>query len=184
MTLNRHRPLAALAGLLIATIAGLALFSAVASAHADEPAVPARIQVPAGNTPFLLAHALGVQIYACTATPGGPKWQFVAPKAVLYGDPGELLGFHFAGPTWQATDGSQVKAARVDGVTVDPKAIPWLLLEATSTSAGRLAPTTYIQRLNTHGGLEPAAAACNAGTVGAEQHVPYTADYRFWKEQA
>ena len=50
MTLQRHRPLAALAGALIATIAGLALFSAVASAHADEPAVPARIQVPAGNT--------------------------------------------------------------------------------------------------------------------------------------
>ena len=173
------RRLIALAG---SALAGLALFSSVASAS---PAIPERIQVPAGNSPFLLAHAAGVQIYKCSSTPDGPKWQFVAPKAVLYCDPGQLLGTHFAGPTWQTLDGSQVKAARVDGVTVDPTAIPWLLLKATTTSAGphgdRLTPTTYIQRLATQGGLEPAAASCQSGTLGKERWVPYTADYVFWK---
>jgi hypothetical protein len=171
-------------GLVIATIAALGLFTAVASATT----VPTRIQVPAGHTPVLLAHAIGVQIYACGATPDGPKWQFVEPRAVLYGDHFDFIGTHFAGPTWQAKDGSQVKAQRVDGVTVDPTAIPWLLLKATTSSAGPrgdlLAGTTYIQRLSTRGGLEPAAATCNTGAVGTERHIPYTADYRFWKEQA
>src|SRR5215203_6204546 len=115
---------------------GLALFTTVASARSAEPAVPAKIQVGAGHTPFLLAHAIGVQIYACSATAEGPKWQFVAPQAVLYGDNGQFLGIHFAGPTWQAKDGSAVRGARVDGVTVDPTAIPWLLLKATPTSEG------------------------------------------------
>ena len=165
--------------LLIATLAVLALIPAAASAKTD---VPSRVQVPAGHAPFLLAHAIGVQIYACSATADGPKWQFVAPKAVLFGK--GILGHHFAGPTWQAADGSSVKAARVDGVTVDPTAIPWLLLKATTTTDGQLGRTTYIQRLATRGGLEPAAAKCHAGTVGSERHIPYTADYRFWKEQS
>ena len=172
--------------LLIATLAVLALSATAAQAHTPEPTVPSKIQVPAGHKPFLLAHAVGVQIYACTATADGPKWHFVAPEAVLFGK--GILGHHYAGPTWQAQDGSSVKAARVDGVTVDPTAIPWLLLKATTTSPGkhgdRLAPTTYIQRLATRGGLEPAATSCKAGTVGRERHVPYTADYRFWKEQS
>ena len=170
-----------LVSILGAALAGLALFATVAAA---DTTVPERIQVPAGHEPYLLAHAAGVQIYACSSTPDGPRWKFVEPRAVLYGDRGELLGTHFAGPTWEATDGSQVKGARVDGVTVDPKAIPWLLLKATSTTPGRFGATTYIQRLATRGGLEPAAATCHAGTVGQERWVPYTADYRFFKEQS
>ena len=76
--------------------------------------------------------------------------------------------------------------ARRDGdYTPDPTAIPWLRLAATSTAAGpdgdRLAGTTYIQRTATTGGLEPAAAECNATTAGTTQEVPYTADYHFWK---
>ena len=114
---------------LMAAALACALCASVASAHPTEPTVPAKIQVGAGHKPFLLAHAIGVQIYACTATADGPKWQFVAPRAVLYGDHFQFLGTHFAGPTWQTKDGSQVKAARVDGVTVDPTAIPWLLLK-------------------------------------------------------
>ena len=171
--------------LLIATLAGLALAPTALANAADTP-VPERVQVPAGNKPFLLAHAAGVQIYTCATTPAGPKWQFVAPSAVLYSESGQFIGTHYAGPTWETKDGSRVKAARVDGVTVDPTAIPWLLLKATPQAPGedRLGETTYIQRLATVGGLEPAAAECQTGTVGSERRVPYTADYRFWKAQA
>ena len=172
--------------LLGATAAALALLTATASAHAAEPA---KIQPPVGNTPYLTAHAIGVQVYNCASTADGPKWAFVEPRAVLYGDSFNLLGVHYVGPTWQATDGSLVKGAKVDGVTVDPTAIPWLLLKQAGTSAGprggdRLLPTTYIQRRNTRGGLEPSAAQCSAATIGAERQVPYTADYRFWKASA
>ena len=166
--------------LLLTTLAALALSASVAAAQP----VPDRIQVPAGNQPFLQAHAIGAQVYACAATADGPKWQFVEPQAVLYDDDASLLGIHFAGPTWQTRDGSQVKAAKVDGVTVDPTAIPWLLLKKTSTTPGTLGATTYVQRLNTWGGLEPAAATCTAARVGTERKVLYTADYRFWRAAA
>ncbi len=63
----------------------------------------------------------------------------------------------------------------------DAAAIPWLLLSAASTTPGALGDTTFIQRVNTTGGLAPAAATCTAAAVGTQAEVPYTADYRFWK---
>jgi hypothetical protein len=133
----------------------------------------------------MVAHAVGVQIYRCTAAARGFGWSFVAPRADLYGDNGKHLGTHFGGPTWQARDASMVVARRVAGVNVEPAAIDWLLLAATSTAPGddgdRLAGTTYIQRTATTGGLAPAPTDCNATTAGAQAEVPYTADYRFWK---
>lgn len=166
--------------LFLTTLAAMALTASVASAQP----VPDRIQVPAGNAPYMQAHAIGAQVYACAATADGPKWQFVEPQAILYDDHARLVGIHFAGPTWQTRDGSQVKATKVDGVTVDPTAIPWLLLKQTSTTPGRLAATTYVQRLNTRGGLGPAASKCSTATVGNERKVLYTADYRFWRAAA
>ena len=95
---------------------------------------------------------------------------------------------HSAGPTWTATDGSSVVAARVgDPVTVDQSAIPWLLLQATKTTVGRdgdrLAHTTFIQRVNTHDGLAP-ATGCDASKLDTQTRVGYTADYYFWKATA
>ena len=153
-----------------------------------EPSVPSdRIAVEDGNKVFLVGHATGVQIYTCLTTSSGYAWSAATPRAELRDDNGKLLATHYGGPTWEARDGSKVVGRRVDGVTVDTSAIPWLLLSAASTSAGpdgaRLAGTTFIQRLNTAGGLTPAADQCNAGTAGTATEVPYTADYYFWKKQ-
>jgi FtsP/CotA-like multicopper oxidase with cupredoxin domain len=168
----------------ILVLAAWPLAPAVQAAPAP-PDVPSAIAVPDGHKVFLVAHAVGVQIYRCTATASGFAWSFVAPGADLYGENGKHAGSHFAGPTWRARDGSTVVARRVAGVTVDPAAIDWLLLAATSTASGgdgdRLAGTTYIQRTATSGGLAPAATDCNAATAGAQAEVPYTADYHFWK---
>jgi hypothetical protein len=157
----------------------------LAYAGPSAPAVPGRIAVQDGHKVFLVGHAVGVQIYSCNPTSGGYRWSFVAPRADLYGDNGMLLATHFGGPTWQAKDGSYVVGQRVDGVTVDATAIPWLLLFAASTAPGpdgdRLVETTFIQRIATTGGLEPPAADCNVGTAGTIEEVPYTADYYFWK---
>jgi hypothetical protein len=155
------------------------------AAHAGPPgpSVPADIAVEAGNKAFLVGHAVGVQIHTCTAMGGGYGWA-TTPRANLYGDNGQLIATHFAGPTWQAKDGSAVIGKRVNGVTVDPTAIPWLLLTAstaTGSDGDRLAGTTFIQRTATTGGLPPAASSCHAGTVGTAVEVPYTADYHFWK---
>ena len=106
------------------------------AAFAD-PKVPADIAVPEGNKLYLKAHAVGVQIYSCNGT----AWTFVAPRVDLLDRRGKLLGTHFAGPTWQAKDSSKVVAARVNGVNVDPTAIDWLLLSATSTAKARATET-------------------------------------------
>jgi hypothetical protein len=164
--------------LAVAVTAAAALPSA-ATAAVPPPDVPGTISVGAGEKPFLVAHATGVQIYACRSG----AWALVAPRATLYGDNGNVIATHFGGPTWQARDGSSVKGSRVDGVTVDPGAIPWLLLSGHSQSSGvdgeRLTATTHIQRINTAGGLPPAAASCV--TEGEQVEIPYTADYVFWK---
>jgi hypothetical protein len=173
--------------LLLAVVGAVAVLPAAQLAHAgpEEPVVPGKIAVEAGHKVFLVGHAVGVQIYSCNATASGFSWTFVAPRADLYGDNGKLITTHFAGPTWQAVDGSRVVGQRVDGVTVDASAIPWLLLSATPTASGpdgdRLAGTTFIQRIATTGGLAPPAADCNASTAGSIEEVPYTADYYFWK---
>jgi hypothetical protein len=168
----------------VAVAAALSL-TQVAEAGPQEPSVPSRIQVPDGNKLFLVGHAIGVQIYSCNATPSGFTWGFVAPRADLYGDNGQLITTHFGGPTWQAKDGSSFVGQFVDGVTVDPTAIPWLLLSKKATAAGpdgdRLAHTTYVQRVATAGGLVPPAAGCTAMTAGSRVEIPYTADYYFWK---
>ncbi len=177
--------------LLVAAIVAAAAtvsLTQVALAGPPAPTVPSEIVVPEGNKVFLVGHAVGVQIYSCNATPSGFAWSSATPRANLYNDQGKLIITHFAGPTWQAMDGSRVVGRVEASVTVDRTAIPWVRLAAASTAAGpegdRLVATTYIQRIETTGGLTPPAAECNAATAGTVAEVPYTADYYFWKKTA
>jgi hypothetical protein len=168
--------------LLVGVVAAAAVLSLaqVALAGPPPPVVPSKIQVPDGNKVFLVGHAVGVQIYSCN----GVVWSSATPRANLYDDHGKLIITHFAGPTWQATDGSKVVGQPEASVTVDPTAIPWVRLSASTTpgpDGDRLVATTFVQRIATTGGLAPAAAACNATTAGTVAEVPYTADYYFWK---
>jgi len=67
------------------------------------------------------------------------------------------------------------------GCSPDTTAIPWLLLEAVSTSGpGIYNSVTYIQRANTKGGLPPAGPG---SFIGETVQVPYTAEYYFYREQ-
>jgi hypothetical protein len=176
-----RRPFAALA----LAVTALAIAAPVAGAAHDEPDVPSQIAVEAGNKLFLEASADGVQIYTCSQTASGIQWGPATPRATLRDRNGKVIGTHFGGPTWQATDGSTFVGTRRSGVVVDPTAIPWLLLAKVSASAGpdgaRLAATTFVQRTDTTGGLPPAPSECNALTVGTKAEIPYTANYSFWK---
>lgn len=170
------------------SFAVLALLSAPTVLHADPEDGPRCPQtVPAALVPaadqrlrFGLA-ATGAQIYVCNITAAGAyAWLFVAPQANLWNDE-RMVGTHFIGPTWQGNDGSAVRGARVAGATVDATAIPWLLLRsAGNVGVGRFSDISTIQRLNTTGGLAPAADLCSAATVGTIAQVPYTADYFFY----
>jgi hypothetical protein len=165
---------------LLTAAIGLGVAGAAQANNIKPPPVPSTTLQPSkDHRPFKLGHAVGVQIYTCT----GAAWSSATPRADLYNDNGVKKWIHFGGPTWQHKDGSTVVALvpPAGSVTVNPTAIPWLLLAAKSTAAGtfgdKMVKTTYIQRVHTTGGLAP-ALPCAAGTV---REIPYTADYYFWK---
>ena len=165
-----------------AAAAALSLLQ-VAQAGPQPPDVPDQIKVGEGNKVFLIGHAFGVQIYTCN----GSVWSSAVPRADLFDDNGKLIIKHFAGPSWQAADGSKAVGTVVDKVTPDLTAIPWVLLSAKTTpgpDGDRLVDTSFIQRLDTVGGLQPPAADCNAATAGTVVESPYTAEYVFWKHTA
>jgi hypothetical protein len=49
------------------------------------------------------------------------------------------------------------------------------------TGGDKLAATTFIQRLNTAGGMAPSTGCTLSTDVGQKALVPYTADYFFYK---
>ena len=168
-----------------ASLAVLALATVlVAAAQAGPHSLPANLAVPDQNVRKLRAFASGVQVYVCQARTEDPntyEWTFKAPIAELWNDTGEKIGTHYAGPTWEANDGSSVVGMVVQRAdSPDTEAIPWLLLQAKSNAGnGILTPVTYIQRLETVGGLAP-TDGCDRSTVGAERDVTYMATYLFY----
>jgi Protein of unknown function (DUF3455) len=135
------------------------------------------LQVAADQKVAFHAYAEGVQIYGWT----GASWALVGPEAVLFADAEGhgVVGFHYAGPTWQTVSGGKVVGAVLERCTPEPDAIPWLLLQALAAEGpGIFQRTTFIQRLNTVGGLAPT----EPGDFPGEQvRVPYTAEYFFYR---
>ena len=148
--------------------------------------VPATLNPPANATLEASFGARGVQIYVCSAPAGGgaPAFTLKAPHAVLFKG-FDAAAIHFAGPSWQALDGSLVTGARVaSDPGPDPTAIAWLLLSASSNvGPGLFSDVTFIQRLATEGGVAP-TTGCDADHVGAQVLVPYRADYFFYHTAA
>lgn len=144
--------------------------------------VPVVLNPPADATLEAAFGARGVQTYICAlpAAGGAPAWVLKAPHAVLFHG-FDTAAIHFAGPSWQALDGSLVTGTKVAADPgPDPTAIPWLLLKAaTNVGPGLFSDVTSIQRLDTEGGVAP-ATGCDADHVNAQVLVPYRADYFFY----
>jgi Protein of unknown function (DUF3455) len=177
----------------IATSAGVvALCGLIAATAAARPmpqtepgdALDPRTYAPESQL-FLVVHAIGVQKYTCQSN---GTWLFTDPEAALYkttGVPREIgshfLNFASGRPVWQLDDGSSVEAARWAAEDGGAGNIAWLLLQAVVTTAGddgdRLTSTTWVQRLNTSGGVAPAGTC----TPGERIRVDYGADYFFWR---
>ena len=161
----------------------LSLLQASASATAAAITVPDNLQPAPAQTLALEAHAVGVQIYTCdTAKTEGaaPAWTLKAPEAILSDANGAKVATHYAGPTWEATDGSKVVGKAKASATPSPDAIPWLLLDVKSTSGnGIFSKITAVQRVATEGG-KPPQDGCTAASLGREVRVPYQALYRFY----
>ena len=176
------------------------------------PIVPDnKLQVEPGNEAFLVGHAIGTQNYVCKPSGTGVKFVLFTPEATLFKDNADRqIITHFFSPnpfesntdatvvadgmiraTWQARDTSTVwaKVHEVDGsLTVDRNAIAWLLLDVVGAQDGptgghTLSDSTFIQRVNTTGGLAPSTGCTSLTDVGNQAFVPYTADYYFYKKQ-
>lgn len=172
------------------------------------PPVPPNLQAPEGNAAFLEGHAVGTQNYICLPFASGFSWTFFSPQATLFtnlkwirGDFRQQIITHFLSPnpfengtpraTWQSSfDTSAVwgksVASTSDANFVAPDAIPWLLLQVVGAQRGptegvTLTQTTFIQRLNTSGGVAPSTGCSGAANIGSTALVPYTADYFFYK---
>ncbi len=160
-----------IAGLLAVSIATLTL-------HADDALaqMPAAIAAP-GQSAVVTLHAAGAQICECKPGKDGKLvWVFREPIATLILN-GKTVGRHYAGPTWEHSDGSAVigkVAATAPAATAND--VPWLKLEVVGRRGnGTLTDVTTVQRINTSGGV--LAGACDQ--AGDLRGVPYSADYVF-----
>lgn len=157
-------------------VLGLVLTFGTASVQAVAQVVPQVAAKAAGEA--IEVRGEGVQVYACRQSADGFAWRLTGPEATLLDPAGVKVGTHFAGPSWQANDGSTVVGeALASGRAPDAGSVPWLVLRAKSHSgAGRFASTAFIVRLRTKGGAAP-LAGCDQKDVGATSRVAYSATY-------
>lgn len=144
------------------------------------------IRVPAGNEVVLETTAVGVLNYECKAdTPsvGMMNWVLTSPKADLLDRTGKTV-IAYSGPpaTWAHTDGSSVVGTQLAVAPVVGAGNLALQLSkgAPGIGAGTLQNITYIQRINTKGGLN-FTRPCTTADLGTKMTLPYQADYIFWK---
>jgi hypothetical protein len=157
----------------------LPLPGSLASASAAETPLPAAIAAP-GETVVLDTHAEGAQVYECKAGADGKlTWTFREPIATLMAD-GKTVGHHFAGPSWENTDGSTVTGKAIGNAPgATPNDIPWLKLEVIAhRGSGAFSGVTTVQRINTQGGQ--LSGACDK--LGATRSAPYSAEYVFLRK--
>jgi hypothetical protein len=166
------------------------------------PTVPSLIAAPAGVTLLGGYRGSGSQIYTCTprASDAGDAaltgtWVNTA-VATLYGDNCAAAVQHSytstspPSPMWTSVDdGSAVVGARInalaapvpDGGDGGATAIPWLLLRAASNSGeGIFTNVTFLQRVDTVGGLGPAGDCDPTSDAARVISVPYSATYFFY----
>jgi len=175
------------------------------------PGVPDNLNVDEGNEVFLVGHGVGTQNYVCTTSTtsaSGFAFSLFTPEATLFNGEGKQLITHFFSPngdptvkppeagtirvTWEdSRDSSRVWAMLLEQSTneqfVQKDAVAWLKLQtvgvdAGTTGSGRLTKVTFIQRLNTAGGLAPKSGCSTFEDLGRRAFVPYTADYFFYKK--
>ena len=182
-----HRTATAAAILALTTLAACSGMKPMASMPMmtySQAALPAAVQVPAGNRVALETVGVGMITYECRAKTGaaGHEWVFVGPDAKLNSRMGTQVGKYYGPPaTWESMDGPKLTAVQVAVAPAGAGAIPLQLVKGNpAMGMGAMQGVTYIQRVSTVGGVAP-SAACGMGNMGNKVVVPYQADYIFYK---
>jgi hypothetical protein len=161
---------------IVIAMATLALAACAESRQNLQPSAAERVSMKLS--------AAGMQVYQCRQVRDNPpqhEWGFVGPEADLFDTTGQRVGRHYAGPTWEALDGSKVMGTVTGRVPAQsPDSIPWLLLTTRPVAMqGTFGHVSSIQRVETVGGVAP-AQACSTQNTGETVRVPYAAQYVFF----
>ena len=174
----------AIATAAVALIAACAAVTPVMPSY-SQAALPASVQVPAGHKVALETVGVGEISYQCNAKKdmaGQFEWVFVSPDARLLDRSGKQIGKYYGPPaTWESMDGSKLTAVQLAVAPNMAGSIPLQLVKGNpAMGSGAMQGVTYIQRVNTRGGVAP-ATPCAAANLSAKQIVKYQADYIFYK---
>jgi hypothetical protein len=168
----------------IAVVALVSSLTISLVARAQTAELPEPVRVPAGHQIAMKVVGIGELTYECrgkAADATAFEWVFVGPVAKLMDGSNKEVGKYYAGPTWESMDGSKVSGKQVAVAPSSPGNIPLQLVKADpATGNGAMSGTTYIQRVNTKGGVAP-SEPCAAALTGSKKTVPYQADYVFYK---
>ena len=153
-------------------------------ANVDNSKLPEPVRVPAGHAVALETLGKGEITYVCREkkdTAGSFEWAFVVPAATLWDMNQKAVGKYYGGPTWEAHDGSKITGKQVAVAPGGAGNIPLQLVKADPAMGnGAMSGVTFVQRLETRGGVAP-AALCSAANNGGKQQVGYQARYVFYK---
>lgn len=165
--------------------AALLAASTLSFAAVDNMKLPEPVRVPAGHMQTLETIGTGEITYECREKKdmaGAYEWAFVAPVATLWDMQQKTIGKYYGGPTWEANDGSKVTGKQVAIAPAPAGNISLQLVKADPAMGnGAMTGVTFIQRLETKGGVAP-AMACGSTNAGAKQQVWYQAKYVFYKQ--
>jgi len=103
---------------------------------------------------------------------------FQAPEAVLFDADGNVVGIHYAGPTWESNSAALswgCAGREHGGFERDPVAAA---SGKNNARAGNLRPNDLCPAGQHGGGTAPATAGTALGQVA---RVPYTAEYYFYR---
>ena len=160
----------------------LALVGATAAAAHAAPGDPLdpRTYAPQSE-PYLAVFATGVQKYRCQSN---GTWLFTDPEATLFTRRGRKpIGTHYLNfatgrPVWRyRTAAASRRHGRPRCRAASATSRCCSCRRSPRPGAGELSKTTWVQRLETSGGIAPAGACA----PGANAAVPYSTDYVFWR---
>jgi hypothetical protein len=141
-----------------------------------------RIKTPDGHEVVARYPAKGVQIFRCERNGQAYEWRFRQPEAELFDAQGQSVGRHGAHFSFEHRDGSRTLGTVVAHDKGGAEALPWLLFSAKSFGKGEFGGVTYVQRINTQGGMPP--RSCDAGQANRLLRVDFSAEFVFYRARA
>jgi Protein of unknown function (DUF3455) len=139
-----------------------------------------RIKAPGDVEPALALTATGVQIFRCEPDKDAFHWAFRLPEGELRDARGQVVAHHGAGYSFEHVDGSRLLGSIVGYDSAPGNAsVRWLLLRTRSFGQGEFEKVTYVQRIDTEGGMPP--EQCLADQVNQILRVPFSARFIFYR---